>query len=515
VPELTSYERAFDRTIDWISSRAHTPIVSWLLILTLLSWLLIFFISYREPDPDLFTRIAIGQFIEKNQYIPRVDPFAFSETKEIWHDHELVPAFLFDKLSSFGGAGALFFAKLLFCLVTIIIVHRAQSVYSQQDLFSFAILSICIIASHVVWLSTIRAQVITYLSFAYLLYAFSRYKERRGVIPLLLVPLVMLVWVNSHGGFVVGLGALGLFVATQALRGINRQLWAPLAALVLSLLSLLVNPYGVSFLWFIYDALTNKPDFVPIDPPYVIPEWLPPDLGSVAQLLPIFLIATILFGVYKKRNLLTLEGAGLMAMGAYGGFNHERFMPFFYLAVAVYGEQPLRAAYIELKAHAYSVVMLLRRVFFIFGSLATIAGCGAWFIFVSHCITGFSFTMDQWPVDAIDWLTHERKHGNVLTHYDVGTYVLYRGFPRFKVSLDGRFDGAYPLHTMDTAMAAITCEHRRHVTALEQLSPDFIVAESATYERHTARGDTCYPGYVRAFRGETYSIFERSEGISR
>ena len=66
-------------------------------------------------------------------------------------------------------------------------------------------------------LRSLRPQAFTYLAFALLLVWMHR-ASRGRVAWLALAPPLMAAWANLHGGFVAGLGVLGVWVVADALR---------------------------------------------------------------------------------------------------------------------------------------------------------------------------------------------------------------------------------------------------------------------------------------------------------
>ena len=59
-----------------------------------------------------------------------------------------------------------------------------------------------------------RPQLFTFAFFALFVLVLVRFVLRRPS-PLWVLPLVMLLWANSHGGFVAGLGAIGLAIGLR------------------------------------------------------------------------------------------------------------------------------------------------------------------------------------------------------------------------------------------------------------------------------------------------------------
>ena len=65
---------------------------------------------------------------------------------------------------------------------------------------------------------------------------------------------IQVIWCNLHGGFVVGLGLLGLYGLGEGLA--RRPYWPYLAALWAGTLVTLINPYGLDYWSYMYRALT-------------------------------------------------------------------------------------------------------------------------------------------------------------------------------------------------------------------------------------------------------------------
>lgn len=160
---------------------------------------------------------------------------------------------------------------------------------------------------------------------------------------------LMIVWINIHGSFALGLGVLGwALVWPRAAGWLSRRggRWAPLAAesdgwgrfawvaLLLPLLTL-ANPYGVG-LWgalrVFGEEIAGQFD------PVVMPEWLPFSIDG-----PHGLFAVLLAGLFAVSWLLPGNRRGLLlgwaALGLWPAFTAQRFTADAFLAVG-----PLLAA---------------------------------------------------------------------------------------------------------------------------------------------------------------------------
>jgi hypothetical protein len=132
---------------------------------------------------------------------------------------------------------------------------------------------------------------------------------------LALLPLLMLLWVNLHGSFILGLGLLGAALAGALLQ---RQPITELAiAFATSLLAALCNPLGLGILGYLQTMLGNN-----INQSMIV-EWQPPQpsfdfLGFGFWFYAMLLGLPILMALGKERprlaELLWYAGLGWLAL---------------------------------------------------------------------------------------------------------------------------------------------------------------------------------------------------------
>lgn len=125
----------------------------------------------------------------------------------------------------------------------------------------------------------VRPQTISFLLGALFLSAIDAYRHKARGWLLALFPVGMVVWVNSHGSFPLGLLLLGLWVADEAWNafytGQWRTLLAPAAALGVTAVACLLNPRGIGVLGYI-TAMTSDPVIQSL-----VPEWAPPTFSAL------------------------------------------------------------------------------------------------------------------------------------------------------------------------------------------------------------------------------------------
>jgi hypothetical protein len=257
----------------------------------------------------------------------------------------------------------------------------------------------------------------------------------------------MLLWVNLHGGVILGFIFLGIYWLGNAAgalffsgsaRQVHKDRFLALTsiALVCGLFSL-ANPYGFHALLFPFQTVSQQ--FL-ID---VVQEYLSPNFhdGLPFKYL-LFLTIGILAVSRAKVSLIELI---LVLFFTYMALYSARHIPLFAIVVA-----PILARHMhvmlqksdvtliklfnsrstnlnlldaQLKGHLWPVVSLV--------AVCLLANTGA---------IRFSFDESKAPVAAVDFLHKEKLDGNMFNGEQFGDYVIYTAWPQYKVFIDGRSD---------------------------------------------------------------------------
>ncbi|MGA8501751.1 MAG: hypothetical protein WB683_09405, partial [Candidatus Sulfotelmatobacter sp.] len=440
-------------------------------------------------DAGIGWHIRTGQMILATRSIPRVDPFsatAFSVTTgRAWFAWEWLYDLLVGWLDRTAGLnGVVLFTALV---IATVFAWTFRLLLRRGTNILLALLLVLLAASaamihflarpHVVsWLfslawfwildsSQINACASDSKSFA------TSETNRRRVLMLWLLPPLMLVWVNVHGGFLVGFVLLAIYwcsAAWQWLRptgdrfdDVLRKIRAGRLVRVLTLtgllsgLATLVNPYGFQLHVHIYRYLTNRFLMDHIN------EFQSPNFHYVAQkcfagLLLLTLVAlavkkreaaqahasrtlVVLFavysGLYASRNipvssllLILMIGPWLSeAMERFGsrrmagrGFASPQFL------------QRMEAVEFSLRGHLWPVAMVV----FTCGIAAHGGNLGAKPLMDAH------FDAKRFPVAAVNYLEaqDEDVQGPLVAPDDWGGYLIYRLYPRVRMVIDDRHD---------------------------------------------------------------------------
>lgn len=442
------------------------------------------FFGGNVADPDLWAHLQYGRSILEGNGLPTVEIYSYTAAGAPFYDHEwltdYVTAGAFD---TFGPAG-LTVGK--FLLLGVMLLFMIDGARVSRDLFAptrsihpltFAIvlmLGLAVIGPG----ATFRAQLFTMtflaLEGALLARAERRaHRERRLRVvswQVAVIPPLVLLWANLHGGFLVGLGMFGLYCGSVALReaiewwnggaalaGV-RRVGALALVCVAAILAPLVNPYGIEL--YTYLART-------LDMHGQISEWYPVELFSDHFLRFKLLVALTLVGVaalWPGRGIVASPRSVLPAfvwrvvffsVAAYMAFKHQRHTVLFAIVATpfvVVSVEQLRRAALERRP-----TLRPRRPVFACAAAGAAAlalfQIGTWVRQVDEHGASIQFGRLDYPVDAVEFLKKHGFEGNIAMPFEWGAYAITKMAPDWRVFIDGRFEAVYPPQVIDDYFA--------------------------------------------------------------
>jgi hypothetical protein len=272
-------------------------------------FILLFAMAVRIPtDTDTWWHIRSGEYMVENREILRSDPFSFTRYGEEWVDHSWgSQIIIYSFYHLFGGEGqpgdsgniglALFMAVLAVVGLIFVYLMCEGNVYIR----AFALV-LGAAAAAVFW--SPRPQMFSFALSALVLYLLHLYK-REQIDRLWLIPVILVFWVNLHGGFAIGFiflfgslfgEALGNFFNADDARVVRWDRLRKMALITaLSIPAIVLNPYGVQMLAYPFRTVNIGvlQDF--------IQEWASPNFHQT-QVWP---FALLLLGVLAAVGLST------------------------------------------------------------------------------------------------------------------------------------------------------------------------------------------------------------------
>lgn len=401
--------------------------------------------AQTRADPDLWGYLAFGRLFWETGAFPYRDVFSYVPTLPLWVYHEWLTGALFYPLyQALGGAG-LQLLKYALGLGTVAMVYLTARQRGASFLGAALVLFL-IQLFPVIGFSPVRAQVFTYCFFATSVYLLenARLSQRwQGL--WLLVPLQAL-WCNLHGGFLAGLGLIGLYALGEGLS--RRPLWPYLRIMIPAGLVTLVNPYGWEYWRYLWAAISMpRPE---------ITEWASlwgaywkSQIGNFELAYTLFIVGFAGFLAVRAR-WRELSPILTLCLVLYLGLKHLRHLTFFLLLVGAYMPALLTKC---LESLPWSRTSRSSRLWPAMAVLLALTALFPAYQFLSkrplnletsHLPQAGSLPGQYYPVGAMAYLRSHGFSGHLLTEFGWGEYLIWNLYPRCRVALDGRYETVYP-----------------------------------------------------------------------
>ena len=186
---------------------------------------------------DVFTHLAAGRFILDHRAVPALDPFSYTIADRPWIDHEWLFQLILYPLYLLGGVSALnlFRVLLVLALFTVLLLSLERRPVHLLVLF---VLLAAAMSSYTRF--QMRPELLSFLFLALTLVILKRFDADPSTRLLYLLPLIQLLWVNTHGLFILGPLVLLVFILGRFL---SRHTPAPFAWTLIGGLSVVAGLY--------------------------------------------------------------------------------------------------------------------------------------------------------------------------------------------------------------------------------------------------------------------------------
>ncbi len=425
---------------------AFRPSIADVIFLTLFFYICLFVGQGLLIDADTGHHIRAGEHILQTHEVPREDIFSFITPPMRWTDHgwlsQVIMA-LIHKESSLTGI-VIFFAALISAVYSLL--FRFLRAQTDHVILAAAVTGLVVGVSQLHWLA--RPHIFSHLmvvAWYYLLDSYQRDVRRS----LWILPALMILWVNLHGGFIVGFIFLAIYLAenlvpafaakdearAQARLKAKQIFWISVA----SLAAATANPSGWRILLFPFSVVSNQ--FM-MDH---IREYISPNFHSIEifafKFLLLILLALFASSGKKSRVVDILLVVFFANMALYSA----RHIPLFAFVAA-----PILVRHAEfmMSAHAAGPAGDLRRKIAelaasdraTLGTIWPAIGILTVVLFAAEGKLHYAFDPNLKPVAAVEFLKREPIPGNMFNDDEFGDYIIYAAWPQYKVFFDGRSD---------------------------------------------------------------------------
>jgi hypothetical protein len=417
-------------------------------LITITALIAVFAMSVRVPvSPDTWWHLRCGEVQWRTREVLRADVFSHTVRDTPWINQSWLPQLIMYGLYALGGFPILAVAVAILVTITFGFVLFSMRTEGRYGYFWRALVTICAaISTGRVWVA--RPHLITFVFTAVWAYILDQQSRRTNtrIGYLWWLPPLMLLWANSHGGYVVGFILLGTEIVGYTVGELwHRRLdvWPRLYPLVvvtlLCVLAALFNPQGIRLLVFPFQTLGSYAQ------QELVSEWASPDFHA-ADMLPFLalLLATWSVLASSGRKVTGVEWLRLL------GFTIMALRSGRYLGLCAVIAAPILFTHGQLAGTRLALNWGKRPS--IIPPTRGFAAANWALLILILLAAGFKVVMPLnvqtiervhkafFPVDAVAYMRDHDLAPTLFNDYGWGGYLIWTMYPDTPVFIDGRAD---------------------------------------------------------------------------
>jgi hypothetical protein len=383
-------------------------------------------------DPDTWWHVAVGERILATGTWPHHDIYSFTASHNPWIAYEWLGEVTMALAARLGGLVGLTLLLVLLSSILFLLLYYYATLHSGNMKAGFLAAGLLLFLGNPFF--TLRPQLIGYILLVLTLVCLERFQQGH-LKAIWWLPLIFLVWVNTHGSFALGLAFLGVYWAC-GLGGFEwgdlvAKKWSPreLRHMTLALLGcvavLPLTPYGTQLAAYPIELALLQPANVAN-----IQEWQTLDLHFPYSKILLGLLLAVLLAQIGFRIRHRLPDLALVAFAVYAAADHLRFLVIFVIVFAPWlasvlarWTPPYDPGKDQYLLNAAIIVLVLAGIVRFVPSAPKI----------EHLIA------KDYPVDAVRCLRQHPVAGPTFNTYGWGGYLIWK-LPESKVFIDGRAD---------------------------------------------------------------------------
>lgn len=401
----------------------------WTLILLIFFVFSFLFRTDHSFDQDLGRHLKLGEIITQTNQIPKTNLFSYTnEDFPFINTHWFFEVFVYVWNTSLG-LQSLLILKIIIFLFSVWLILKIVPKEKMALLLPIGFIFLHVLRERI----QLRPEIFSFLFTASTYFILERYLKGPTRL-IFLLPIIQLIWINTHIYFFVGLLLQAIYLIHNILSGKIKLMGV---IFILSILVSLINPNGLIGLLYPLNVTKNYG-------------------YTIAENQTMFFLESIDF---KDPNFLFAKlSVGLIILSLTLAFYGRRF-ELKAILLSIFG---MSLALINVRGFPYLVFLSLPAVVQNFGavkvngltkslSLVTCALLlfeslfylnGVYYRFRDQSDKpGLAFT--ESAKGALDFAVSKDLPNPIFNNFDIGSYIIYRGYPRYKVYVDGRPE-SYP-----------------------------------------------------------------------
>ncbi|MEI6729724.1 MAG: hypothetical protein WCL30_00555 [Pseudomonadota bacterium] len=453
-------------------------------------------------DADSAWHLATGDLIRSLGTVPFKDTWSFTAGDEIWYNlawiFDLIVSFLF----SAGGFNALYLLTVIVFATSLLLMAK----YAMRNGASpFVIIAMIPLFTFTTMTGfTVRPNMFSVLFTVIVYIILQAYRSKPKIEYLAVLPIIMLVWVNTHGGFLLAFLLMGLY-GFEALLEFNRKKFRELCIItVFCLLAVLINPYGVEIYYGAYRTLGGEFG-------KFVDEWQPAKIMSNFPMAFLVVAGLVCAGIRNNRiKFIDRALVIIMLVMSLGSVRHIvitgfLMLPYICICFSTYLYESKIGNYMRRKEDYFlgdmekpdikilSLCIVIFAVIFLGSPLKD-----------DFLKEKPGFPEKSFPRQEAEYIEKNYPNLRFFNEYGLGGYLDYIWRGRVKVFVDGR---ANSLYSDDLLIDSLDIPADKGFSAASEQVITRYKLDGLIIPNETAAGFALNPKFKAVYRGKVATVY--------
>lgn len=420
-----------------ILNKELAPIIYFPIILFFLCLLFftfsIFYKSDSSFDQDLGRHLKLGEIIFTTQNVPKTNLFSYTNPDfSFLNSHFLFEVFVY-LWSLYLNLQSLLIFKIIIILISVSLILASIKKSNYPLLLPLGYLFLHVLRER----TDLRPEIFSYLFLSLTFFILEKYYNNPKTKLIYLLPFIQLFWINTHIYFFLGLVLQAIYLFNFLLKKEFIKFKSLFIVFLISILVSLCNPnifdgliYPLKvFNNYGYTIAENQSIFLLENIRFKDDNFI---FVKIISLIILFsIIISFLKNTWSYKNILIAFLGLIMAL-----INIRSFPLLFYLCF------PIVLQNFDAKKYSKKIIFLIiiSAVLLFTESVLYLNGN-----YYKNDNSGdrAKLTLAENVKPAMEFVLSNNLSQPIYNNFDIGSYIIYRGYPKYDVFVDGRPE-AYP-----------------------------------------------------------------------
>ncbi|HUS60321.1 MAG TPA: hypothetical protein VMX76_03010 [Nevskiaceae bacterium] len=441
-------------------------------------------------DPDLGWQLRCGEIIWQRQGFCSLNQFSVLLANYAWPNYYWLYQTIIFPLFRLAGLWGLTLFNALLMSLAFFFFYQAIPNYRWEKMLAVGLV---IFFSWGVFSLGIRSQLLGFFFLSLLLWLLPEIEKKPKLAAFL--PLITLVWANSHGSVIIGLILLLFWGIKETIKQPKRFLFW-LIILFSTTAFTLLNPFGFK----IYQVAWHH--FAGVKLSGLIAEWVPPNKA----IWWLILLSGLAFSFYSLFNSLPVLAFAFLALKARRNVPLY-FLLFFYLLFFLPQTKKWLGTWLQKKDLRKGLAALTATLILSFSLVFQLPLAfntnASWQNYCQKSRLGY-------PCQAVEFLRNQPEKGVIFNRYEWGGFLIWQ-LPEYQIFVDGRMP-AWPTLSGKSPYT-IYLETLQTRTGwqetLEKYGIDWILISPGTYMDLLLQPEPKNFGWQETFRDNVSAVYKK------